>query len=98
MARPSKRIRLEPDTDLADLVEQVRTDKEPRLLERHGEQVAVLLSLDDYAELTGDPKSKRNKEKLLTLAGAWSDIDANDLVDMIYRSRHESPPSPHTNL
>ena len=41
-----------------------------------------------------EPKSKRLKEKLLSLAGAWHDLDAESLIEEIYRARHEAPPSP----
>lgn len=39
------------------------------------------------------PKSKKNKAKLLSLAGVWKDLDAEKLIDAILRARHESPPS-----
>ncbi len=41
-----------------------------------------------------EPKSKRNKEKIMALAGVWSDIDADELIERIMKWRHESPPSP----
>ena len=94
MARTPRRVKLEPNTDLAAIVEDVRTDHDPRVLERDGEEVAVILSPDDYADFTGEPKSKRNKEKLLALAGVWSDLNAEELVERIYRARHEAPTSP----
>ncbi|MBI2862742.1 MAG: helix-turn-helix domain-containing protein [Chloroflexi bacterium] len=40
-----------------------------------------------------EPKSKRLKEKLLSLAGVWSDLDADRLIEEIYKARHEAPPS-----
>ena len=88
-----RRIKLRPDTDILGLIDEVRADKEPRVLEREGEDVAVLLSPDDYAALTAEPKSKRHKARLLSLAGAWKDLDTDRMVEEIYRARHESPPS-----
>ena len=41
-----------------------------------------------------EPKSKLNKDKIMALAGIWSDIDADELIERIYRWRHEAPPSP----
>ena len=98
MGTTPRRIKLESNTDLAALVEDVRVDRAPRVLERNGEDIAVILRPDDYADLTGEPKSKRNKEKLLALAGAWSDEDGKALIEDIYRRRHESPPSPPVTL
>ena len=40
-----------------------------------------------------EPKSKRNKEKLMSFAGVWSDIDGDALIERIMKWRHEAPPS-----
>jgi len=40
-----------------------------------------------------EPKSKSNKEKFLSFAGIWKDIDGDALIERIYRWRHEAPPS-----
>jgi len=39
-----------------------------------------------------EPKSKRNKEKLMSFAGVWSDIDGDALIERIMKWRHEAPP------
>ena len=41
-----------------------------------------------------EPKSRRSKQELMALAGVWKDIDADVLIEYIYRARHEAPPSP----
>lgn len=95
-----ERIELGPETDLRDIVERVRKDKMPRLIEREGEPLAVVVSADQFrasaplGELPDEPTSKREKEQLLSLAGVWSDLDADRMIDEIYRRRHETPPSP----
>ena len=98
MTRSARRIKLEPNTDLAALVEEVRADHDARVLERNGEDVAVIVSAEDYAHLTGEPKSKRLKEKLLAMAGVWSDLDGAQMIETIYRHRHEAPSSPPISL
>jgi hypothetical protein len=98
MIRPARRIKLEPHTDLTALLNAVQADGEPRILERNGEDIAVIVSPEAYADLTGEPKSKRNRKKLLALAGAWRDEDRDELIERIYRHRHESPPSAPLSL
>jgi prevent-host-death family protein len=87
-----ERIDLGPDTDLRDVVERVREDKMPRLIERDGEPLAVVVSPEQF-EAAREPTSKRRKEQLLSLAGVWSDLDADRMIEDVYRRRHETPPS-----
>jgi hypothetical protein len=42
MAQEMQRVQLTPQTDLADLLEQVHDDKTPRLIEKEGEALAVV--------------------------------------------------------
>ncbi|MBI2912574.1 MAG: hypothetical protein HYY03_01490 [Chloroflexi bacterium] len=42
---------------------------------------------------TPEPKSKRLKEKLLSFAGIWRDLDADRLIEEVFKGRHEAPPS-----
>jgi PHD/YefM family antitoxin component YafN of YafNO toxin-antitoxin module len=88
-----KRIELGQETDLRDVVEQVWEDKIPRLIERDGEPLAMVVSPEDF-DTTYEPKSRRLKERLLSLAGVWSDLDADRMIEELYRRRHEPPPSP----
>ncbi|MCL5075716.1 MAG: type II toxin-antitoxin system Phd/YefM family antitoxin [Chloroflexi bacterium] len=93
MARELKRVRLGPNTNLVRILEDVHTDKTPRLIEREGEPLAVVINPEDYTEAAPIPKSKRHKNKLLDLAGVWSDLDADRMIDDLYKARHEAPPS-----
>jgi len=43
MAQEMQRVQLTPQTSLQDLVEQVHEDKTPRLIEKEGEALAVVL-------------------------------------------------------
>ncbi|MBI4495035.1 MAG: hypothetical protein HY690_19855 [Chloroflexi bacterium] len=93
MARELRRVPLEPDTNLLRILEAVHIDKVPRLIEREGEPLAVVANPADYGAEAVAPKSKRRKKELLALAGVWSDLDADDMIDALYRARHEAPPS-----
>jgi len=43
---------------------------------------------------SAEPKSSRNKERFLSFAGIWKDIDGDAIIEKIYKWRHEAPPSP----
>ncbi len=81
MARDLKRIRLGPETDLLRVLEAVHADEAPRLIEREGEALAVVVDPSDYAGVAGTPGSKLHKKELLALAGAWSDLDADRMIE-----------------
>lgn len=98
MAKELKRIRLKPETDLRKLLEEVHADRVPRLVERDGEALAVVVSPEEYADIVAAPKSKRLKKDLLALAGVWRDLDADALIEYVYKARHEAPPSPPVSL
>ena len=93
MPEELKRVRLESDTDLRELLDDVYSDRAPRLIERDGEPLAVIVSPADYAGLSTPPKSRQMKQKLLSLAGVWKDLDADQMIEDLYRARHEAPPS-----
>jgi hypothetical protein len=60
-----KRIRLDADVDLRRVVENVHRDKEPRLIERDGEVLAMVIDPRDFREGPTEPKNKRLKDSLL---------------------------------
>jgi len=93
MTREPKRITLEAGTDVLGILEDVHTDRIPRLIERDGEPFAVILDPADYSEPMSPPKSQRLKSDLLALAGVWRDLDADRLIQHVYQARHESPAS-----
>jgi hypothetical protein len=88
-----ERVELLPDTDFREIIERIRRDGAPRLIERNGQALAVLVSPEDFPDALG-PRSRRQRERLMSMAGVWSDIDADELIDRVYRARHETPPSP----
>jgi hypothetical protein len=49
---------------------------------------------NDAGGVPTESKSRDCKQELMALAGAWKDIDADALIEYIYRARHEAPPSP----
>lgn len=88
-----KRVKLDPDTDLVRVLEAVRDDGVPRLIERDGEALAVVVNATAY-DASQETVSKRVKDTLMSFAGIWSDLDADQLIEDIYAARHASPLSP----
>ncbi len=93
MVTEAYRVELEQGTDLHHIIEQVQADAIPRVLERDGAAVAVIVSPASFDSSSSEPKSERNRDKLLALAGAWSDLDADRLIAHVYEGRRLSPPS-----
>jgi hypothetical protein len=85
--------------ELVRLAEEVQATGEARVLTRATEEIAVLMPVDrvlnDRANDRDQPKSKRFKKELLALAGAWSDLDDEAMIEEVYRARQEAPPSAH---
>lgn len=92
MARELKRVLLRPDTNLLRILEDVHADKEPRLIERDGEALAVVVSPEEYAAVATTPTDE-GIARALKAAGAWKDLDTDAMVERIYRARREAAPS-----
>ena len=69
--------------DLVRLVEEVATTKKPRALQRDKKTVAVLMPV------TPAPQGKTTYEASLAALGSWRDLDANELMTCVHRSRAE---------
>ena len=77
--------------DLLRLVEEVNTTKQPRILKRDNETVAMLMPVGT----TVKPKEKRGKTKadydaFHKAAGSWKDMDVEKFKAAIYESRRRS--------
>ncbi|MBI4311240.1 MAG: hypothetical protein HY681_05595 [Chloroflexi bacterium] len=94
MVKEMLKVELKPDTDLAKVVDDVCRDGVPRLLERDGVPVAMVSKPGEVAKSGINPTGHFDREKFLSFAGAWEDIDADALIEYIYKGRHEAPPSP----
>ena len=92
-----KRVTLTPDTDLVDIVEAVHTDGTPRLIEREGKALAVVVGPDDYQGMLAGPTAE-GIARALAAAGAWKDLDTDILLETLDHIRHDSPASPPVHL
>ncbi len=96
MNKKIKRVSLEPDTNLLHILGAVHSDKTPRLIERNGEALAVVVDLEYYTGAVAT--TDEGISEALRAAGAWKDLDTDALIEKIYQSRHEAPPSQPVNL
>src|SRR5438105_4283540 len=94
MAKELKRIQLDETTDLVRIVEQVYKDHGPRLIQRGDEPLAVIVNPDDYADAVALPKRRAHKDRLMALVGAWSDLDADEMIAELYERRNPLPGPP----
>lgn len=93
-----RRVALKPGSELFAIAEDVQIDREPRVLEKAGVGVAAIVSIDDFDRMLVPNASSEGMEKALSAAGAWRDFDTDDLIERIYRARHEGPPSQPVEL
>lgn len=90
-----RRIRLRARTELSKLAEEVRRDKEPRVLvEEDGEPVAAIVSVEDLERMMLPTPTPEGIQRALGAAGVLSESEGEELLERVYRWRHESPPSP----
>src|SRR5712692_8400979 len=80
---------------LVQLAEEVAATKTPRELRRDNKIVAVLTPV----ETEGKQQQKQQAiEETLALAGSWSELDFDDMIQQLDRIRHESKPTPPLEL
>ena len=80
--------------DLVQLVEEVAATKTSRELKRDNQIVAVLTPV----KTEGKQQNKKAIEEALALAGAWKDLDFDDMLEQLDKIRHESKPTPPFEL
>src|SRR6266568_3355240 len=69
--------------DLLHLVEEVNTTKQPRILKRDSETVAVLMPVATAIQPKKRTKTKADHEAFLASAGSWKDVDTETLLKNI---------------
>jgi hypothetical protein len=99
MTRELRWVRIRDEKDFRASLDDLRKDRVPRLIQDdEGKVIAVLMDPDEFAKLTKTPKSRMNRERILSLIGSWKDLDAEELIADIYRWRDEAPPSPDPSI
>lgn len=60
------------------------------IIREDGKDMVRYVADEDQLEKSG----QSSVERALALAGAWSDLDADEMLDALDRIRHESKPTP----
>jgi hypothetical protein len=82
-------------------------DRHNRIIARPEQGIVAIPGIENgerviYYEID-EPKTQRlddakRLERIRALAGAWSDLDADEVLDALDRIRHSNPPSPPIDL
>jgi hypothetical protein len=83
MAAKPKPIKITPNVRIVDLLE--RADKAPLVLEQNG--VRYRLSRED--EVLDDGEKADRVQAMLSAIGSWKHVDADAMIQNIYRWRRE---------
>ncbi len=76
--------------DLMRIAEEVEATKKPRILRRHKKTIAILIPVEE----TAAPTRQQAIKETLALAGAWSDLNFEEMLDTLDHIRHDSKPTP----
>ncbi|MBI4493677.1 MAG: hypothetical protein HY690_12875 [Chloroflexi bacterium] len=95
MAREFKHIDVSDLPDLLHLAEEVRRTKEPRVLSRKSEEIAIIMPVKPAtSRQRRRAKTRADYEAFLSAAGSWQDVDTDKLIADIYQSRRRSSRPP----
>ena len=90
MARETKHVDIAHIPELLRLVEEVRATKEPRVLTRDREVLAVLTPAN--TRRASRPRSKDDYEAFLSSLGSWHDVDTEALKSDVREARGSNRP------
>ena len=98
MRKVPKRVHISSDGDIATILDGVQADKAPRVVERDGVDIAVVLSPEDYESLSGmtEPNIWASYDAELAVAalrqtkGALSGVDREQLLKDIHEQRGQN--------
>lgn len=94
MAEQPKPIDISDVPDVLRMVEEVRRAGEPRVLQRDGEDLAVVVPLRREEKPRGSKPTSEDIEAFRSAAGGWADVDTDTLIENIYESRRLSTRPP----
>jgi hypothetical protein len=81
--------------ELVRIAEEVEASNKPRVLKRDNTPIAILTPVKK--KHPSQAKSEAIKETL-ALAGVWSDLDFEEMLNTLDHIRHDSKPTPPYSL
>jgi hypothetical protein len=102
MAREYKTIDIGDEPALMRLVEEIRTSREPVILRRGEEELAILQPTGEEPSSDEDVRNWRPTAEQIaafrSIAGAWKDVDTDRLIEDIYEGRRIGADRPPVEL
>src|SRR5687767_161198 len=94
VAKPIESIDISDTPALLKLIEDVHATALPRVLRRGDKPLAMIVPLPASAESNAGsrraavrPPTPAEREVMLSAAGSWHDVDADQLIEQIYAAR-----------
>ena len=87
MAAEPKKIRVPADSELGRLLE--RATLAPLILESNGELYRINRMEREREGIWAGYDPKKVRETIKKTAGAWADLDAEVMIERVYRAREE---------
>ena len=89
MAEQPKSIDISDVPEILRIAEEVRRAGEPRVLQRDGEDLAIVVPLSSGSRPRFKTPTAADLEAFRSGAGGWADLDTDTLIETIYRARQE---------
>ncbi|HET7034418.1 MAG TPA: hypothetical protein VFI42_01945 [Thermomicrobiaceae bacterium] len=90
MSRQLKSIDISDYPTLERIADEVSRTGEPRLLQGHGEDLAIIVPIAEARSPSLRPTTESDFQSFLSAAGGWADIDTDKLVADIYADRRRA--------
>jgi hypothetical protein len=87
VAKEARKVRIDSRTDLMQLIEDVRRDGQPRIVEKEGKSLAAVIDIDDLTKVVTAEPTAEDVTTAFAMAGSWSDVDAAALKRSIREGR-----------
>lgn len=87
VVREAKAVRIGSQVDLVRVIEGVRKDRRPRIVEKDGKGVAAVIDIGDLRKVPATEPTAEDVKEAFTMAGPRGDVDA----EAFKRSIHEGP-------
>ena len=81
--------------ELVRIAEEVEASQQPRVLKRDNTPIAML---NPVKKQQSNQAKQQAIAETLALAGSWSDLDLEEMLDALDHIRHDSQPTPPFKL